>query len=315
MVRPMLCLPLLCDGDDGDTGLEPEFSGAWVAVFGPMVAATAVAGPLWCSVPSTSRVPAPSSTAAAAATHAATVRACAPYTRRGEATGLGKPDLSNGSARPATRSRCPAATGEMSSTSRSTCSRRPAGSATIGSMLSSIAGLSSCRLRSPHTAQRSMCRFTRLRSRMVSSPSQPARMPSSSSHCSRPVRATSSAPSDPSNWARARDTSACALLRDTPRASARSSPSRTWRRFSSMTSRSPGFSPESASTTRSRSSSRSGPSTILVSSEVTSTAASRGAERPRARRRRKHSLRATAYSHGRSRSGSRSPSSLAAAMT
>ena len=30
--------------------------------------------------------------AAAAATHAATVRACSPYTRRGAATGLGKPE-------------------------------------------------------------------------------------------------------------------------------------------------------------------------------------------------------------------------------
>ncbi len=260
-------------------------------------------------------MPAPSSMAAAAATHAATVRACTPYTRRGVATGLGKPERSNGSARLATRSRCPAATGETSSTSRSTCSRSPAGSATIGSMLSSIAALSSRRLRWPHTSQRSMCRFTRLRSRMVSSPSQPARMSSSSWHCSRPVRATSSAPSDPSNWLRARDASALAWLRDTPRASARSSPSSTWRRFSSMTSRSEGFSPESASTTRSRNSSRSGPSSTPGSAEVTSTAASSGADRPRARRRRKHSLRATAYSHGRSRSGSRSPSSLAAAMT
>ena len=36
--------------------------------------------------------------AAAAATHAATVSACTPYTRRGVATGLGKPEWSNGSA-------------------------------------------------------------------------------------------------------------------------------------------------------------------------------------------------------------------------
>jgi hypothetical protein len=49
MVRPM-CLPPLplpfWDGDDGDTGVDPVFSGAWLAAPGPTVAAEAVGAPL-----------------------------------------------------------------------------------------------------------------------------------------------------------------------------------------------------------------------------------------------------------------------------
>jgi hypothetical protein len=49
MVRPMCLPPLplpLGDGDDGDTGVDPEFSGAWLTAAGPTVAADAVGAPL-----------------------------------------------------------------------------------------------------------------------------------------------------------------------------------------------------------------------------------------------------------------------------
>ena len=235
---PGWCLP-------GPARWEPVASGAGAEV-GPRVAALTAGTPLWCSASSASTVPVASSAAAMipAAAPAPSVRS--PKTRPGGSTGRGKPDRLHGSARRSTRSRYPMPAGEGSETRRNTCSRRPAGGATIGSMLSSMAGLSSRRLRSPHTSQLAMCRLTRLRCRMVSSPSQPARMSSRSGQDSRPARATSSAPSAPSNWSRARDTSAYAWLRDTPSASARSGPSSTWRRLSSMTSRSPGFRPDSA---------------------------------------------------------------------
>ena len=49
MVRPM-CLPglplPLWDGDDGGTGVDPVFSGAWLTAAGPTVAADAVGAPL-----------------------------------------------------------------------------------------------------------------------------------------------------------------------------------------------------------------------------------------------------------------------------
>ena len=66
------------------------------------------------------------------------------------------------------------------------------------------------------------------------------RIAARSARDSRPVRATSSAPSDVSNCDRARDARACAWFGRTPSASARSQPARSWRRFSSMISRSPG---------------------------------------------------------------------------
>ncbi len=73
-----------------------------------------------------------------------------------------------------------------------------------------MVGFSSRRLRSPQTSQRSMCRLTRLRISGVSSPSQPSRISARSGQYSCPERATSSTPSDVSNWPRAREASACA---------------------------------------------------------------------------------------------------------
>ena len=195
------------------------------------------AGPLWCSASSTKTVPAPSRMAAATATHAATVSACPPYTRRGAATGLGKPDRSNGSARRATEVAVPGR------------DRRDV----VHQAQHLLAQPGRQRHERQHGQQHRRAEFAPLAraahlavldvpvhplAQQDGQVAVPAREDASSSaQFSLPVRATSSAPSDPSNWVRARDASACAWLPDTPSASARSSPSRSCRRFSSMTSR------------------------------------------------------------------------------
>ncbi len=106
---------------------------------------------------------------------------------------------------------------------------------------------------------------------------------------------------------------ACAWLRGTPSASARSAPSSSCPRLSSMISRSLGVRPASADQTTSRSSACSRPAPRSVVSSVTPAASSSGAL-PADRSRRRHSFRATAYSQGRRRSGSRSAASFPAAM-
>src|SRR5215472_12779481 len=195
---PPLSLPERCLIPAAFARCKPDAMGSGAAL-GPMVAALTGVPPLWCSASSTNTVPVPSSAAATIATLAATVIVRTPYIRRGDSIGWGKPEWLNGAARRTTRSRYPTPAGERSTTRRKICSRRPAGTATIGSVLSSMAGLSSRRLRSPHTSHASMCRLTRWRSRMVSSPSHPARISSMPGQASRPSLATSSAPSDPSN--------------------------------------------------------------------------------------------------------------------
>ncbi len=232
----------------------------------------------------------------------------------GGLTGVGKPEGRNEPARATTLAWWARPADVRSAQIRSTCSRKPGDMATIGAAPASSAGLSSRRLRSPQTSHCSMCLLTRLRIRTVSWPSQPASMASRSGQACRPVRATISAPSERSSWLRARDSKAWAWLRDTPRAAARSSPASSCRRLSSMTSRSAGFSPPSASRTRSRSSACS--ATMLTSGDSAgmSTASSSADVAWPERSWRKHSFLATAYSQGRSLLGSLSPPSLAVAI-
>ena len=119
-----------------------------------------------------------------------------------------------------------------------------------------------------------MCRWTRLRSRIVRRPSQPASRVASSSHSPRPARPTSSTARHVSSCSRARDSSACAWLRETPSTVATSAVSRPWRSWSSMTSRSPGFSPAVASSSSARRSARSASAATSPESSVTSGASS-----------------------------------------
>ena len=212
----------------------------------------------------------------------------------GRLTGLGKPLGPNEPARFATVNRCASPAGERSASILSNCSRNPGNSAIMGIAPANSAGVDSRRLRSPQTEHCSMCRLIRLRISTVICPSQPVSMASRTGQACRPVRATISAPRDRSSWLRARDSWAWAWLRDTPRASASSSPSSSWTRLSSMTSRSPGFSPSIAALTSACSSARSAARPTSVVS-VSMSAASSRAERARpGRSRRRHSLRATA---------------------
>ena len=82
-----------------------------------------------------------------------------------------------------------------------------------------------------------------------------------------------------------------------------------------MISRAVSVSPASADHTSSLSSACSSPAPRSALSPVTPAASSSGTAGSLARSRRRHSFRATAYSQGRSRPGSRSADSLAAAMT
>ena len=225
----------------------------------------------------------------------------------------GKPLGPNGPARFATVSRCASPAGERSANILSTCSRNPGNSAASGIAAANNAGVSSRRLRSPQTPHRSMCRLIRLRISTVICPSQPARIMRRSGQAVRPVRATISAPRDRSSWLRARDSCAWAWLRDTPSASASSSPSSSATRLNSMTSRSPGFSPSIAALTSSASSARSVATPTSAVWLGRSPASSRADRAFPARSRRRHSLRATAYSQARSFPGSRRLWSLAAA--
>ncbi len=175
-----------------------------------------------------------------------------------------------------------------------------------GSRLTSIAGLNSRRLRS-QSSHRSRCRLTRPRGGAVRSPSRRSRISARSGQCSDPGLLTSSMASDVSNLERARNTRASAFLRGTPSASARSAPSRPWRKFSSMISRSAGFSLASAARTTARSSARPSSAPASPVSSAISATSSSGANETSAGSRPWHSLRATANSHARRRSGSRSP--------
>src|SRR5579859_2696098 len=218
--------------------------------------------------------------AAAAAVAALAVRAwecrrtrCQPGTPGGR-LGAGNPDGPNWPARSATLARRASPAAEESAHVLSTCSRNPGSSATSGSAPANRAGVSSRRLSSPQVWHWSMCLLIRLRIRAVSWPSHPVNSASSAVQSSRPVRATSSAPRDRSSWLRARDTSACAWLRDTPSVSASSSASRPCTRLSSITSRSLGFSPAIASRTNCRTSACSTALATSTASAVTSPASS-----------------------------------------
>ena len=87
-----------------------------------------------------------------------------------------------------------------------------------------MAGDTSRRRRPEQTGHRSTCRLTRLRTSTVSTPSQSWSIAFSSGQSWRPVRATTSAPSAVSSWSRARDSSACAWLREIPSTLATSPP-------------------------------------------------------------------------------------------
>ena len=283
---------------------------------GPAAPGPAADPPPWCGTVKISSAPTP--TAAAVAVPAATAcEWCRTRCQAGGAGGLtdlGNPFGPNGPARPTTVARCTCPASVWSAQIRRTRSRNPGMSVASGSTPTNSAGLSSRRLRSPQILHRSMCRLTRLRTSTFICPSHPARAASSSAQAPRPVRATTRAPRDRSSWLRARDSSACAWLRFTPSASARSSPSSSCSRLSSMTSRSPRFSPSIAAMISSRSSSCSAASPTSGASVGVSTASSSGAVASPERRRRRHSLRATAYSHGRSLPGSRSAPSFEVAM-
>jgi hypothetical protein len=171
---------------------------------GPLVRA---AEPLWC--------PGPPLASATPITAAATTAATAPPTAArfcqvrhhgdfGGSTGLGKPSGPNSAACCATLARWAMASGVLLLASLSTCPRMPAGMAAMGSVTSgarpsSRAGASSRRFRSAHTGQRSMWRLSRLRISTVSCPSQSLSSALRAAQSSRPVRATSSAPSEASS--------------------------------------------------------------------------------------------------------------------
>ena len=89
-----------------------------------------------------------------------------------------------------------------------------------------------------------------------------------------PARPTSSTARHVPSWSRARESSALAWLRETPSTVATSPGSRPWRSWSSMTSRSPGFSPAEASSSSARRSARSASGSGSTESSVTSGASS-----------------------------------------
>ena len=267
----------------------------------------------------------PVSTAAAMMSAAAAAAAWVRRSRHrslGGSSGLGKPWCPNVAACCATAARWATASGVLLLASLSTSARSPCGMAAMGSAVSGArpsrsAGASSRRLRSVHSGHRSMCRLIRLRIRTFSCPSQSSSSAPSASQSARPERATSSAPSEISSWSRARESSACAWLRETPSTAAISVTSSSCRNCSSIRSCSPALRPRTAERSSARNSARSAPPVTSADSSLISGRRSSAEVPARAlsRKRRWHSLRATAYSHGRSRLGSRSAANLDAAMT
>ena len=181
-------------------------------------------GVAWCSVLAASMAPPPNTASTATATPAAGTNAAGPRRAASGSSGTGNPDRVNGSARSAISARSSAASAEVSASRLSASCCRLSGRTSSGSMLTRASGLTwRCRC-SPQISQMAMCRRTRLRSRGVSSPFQSSRIQDSSSHEPALDRATMSAPSAVSKWVLARVVRACAWLRGTPSASARSAP-------------------------------------------------------------------------------------------
>ena len=280
---------------------------------------SALSRPWWVpSAPVTARMV----SAAATATTAAAAAPCACRVRHlgfGGSSGLGKPSGPAMTAPCTTLARRASASGVLLLASRSTCARSPGGITAMGNGArpSSSAGASSRRFRSVHAGHCSMCRLMRLRIRTFNCPSQSSSSALSAAHSSRPERATSSAPREISSWVRARESSACAWLRETPSTAAISTTSSSCRNCSSIRSCSLALRPRTAERSSVRNSARSAPPVTSTDSSLISGTRSSAevAALALSRSRRWHSLRATAYSHGRSRLRSRSPANLDAAMT
>jgi hypothetical protein len=111
----------------------------------------------------------------------------------------------------------------------------------------------------PPAGHRSMCRLIRLRISTFSCPSQSSSSAPSASQSPRPDRATSSAPIQTSSWARARESRACAWLRETPSTAAISATSSSCRSCSWIRSCSLAPRPRTAERSSARSSARSAP--------------------------------------------------------
>jgi hypothetical protein len=193
-------------------------------------------------------------TTPAAANEATVIRAGPGSNRRPGRAARGKPSASNA---PASRSTCrlnSRASGAGSAHSCSVWFRSHTGRAASGAKPYCSAGRSARCLRSWQVSHEPMCRLTRLRVTAARRPSQSPRISLSSAQDRRPVRATSSTPSAASRWPRARDTIACAWLRDTPSTTASSVPPSSWRALRSMISRSARSRPSIAVLTSSRSS-------------------------------------------------------------
>jgi tetratricopeptide (TPR) repeat protein len=117
--------------------------------------------------------------------------------------------------------RSSSASGAPDEHSGRTCSRSSGGSGASGSRAENAGRSASCR-RSAQVSQFSMWPPTSSRVSLVRCPSRSASNSSSAGQASRPVRATSSAPTALSSRPRAREARACASLHDTPSAVARS---------------------------------------------------------------------------------------------
>ena len=178
----------------------------------------------WCSVFAASIAPPPNTANTATSTPAAGTNAAGPRRAASGSSGTGNPDRANGSARSAISARSSAASGEVSASRLSASCCRLSGRTGSGSTLSRASGLTWRRRCSPQISQVLTCRRTCLRSGAVSSPSQSPRIQDSSWQEPTLERATMSAPSAVSNRVRARVVRACAWLRGTPSASARSAP-------------------------------------------------------------------------------------------
>ena len=149
----------------------------------------------------------------------------------------------NDPARLTTRRRCATASlsGEVQQVR--TSSRSSGGSGKDGSSRENAAGRSAPHLCCAQVWHSSMCQLTSSRVSSVSCPFQSASNSPRTGQAVRLVSAMCSAPRACSSWPRARAAKVCARLHDTSSAIARSSSFRSCAKLSSMTSRSPGFSP------------------------------------------------------------------------
>ena len=221
--------------------------------------------PWWAARPPPSARPAITTAAATTAAPATTDCVCrARHRSLGGSSGLGKPWCPNVAACCATLARWATASGVSLLASLSTCARSPCGMAAHRQRgqrgqaqqqrRGQLAALAFGARRAPLDVP-----VDPLAHQDVQLPVPVLEQRASDGASVRPERATSSAPREISSWSRARESSACAWLRETPSTAAISATSSSCRNCSSIRSCSPVLRPRTAERSSARNSARSAP--------------------------------------------------------